>query len=159
MLKHISASPVRLERVVYVVAKTDSHSASKAANNHEELLQNVPHKFYFVPRAREVGQSYWTAAISTVYALVYSLSIVPRESPGVLLVNGPGTCVPLAISAFLFNVMLVTKCRIIFVESVARVKSLSLSGKVVYPFADRFLVQWPLLSDRYRLCEYHGRLI
>lgn len=122
MLKHISASSVRLERVVYVVAKTDSYSASKAANDHEELLPNVPHKFYFVPRAREVGQSYWTAVISTVYAVLYSLSIVPRENPGVLLVNGPGTCVPLAISAFLFNFLLVTKCRIIFVESIARVK-------------------------------------
>jgi len=33
--------------------------------------------------------------------------------------------------------------RIIYVESFARVKSLSLSGKLVRRFVDMFLVQWP----------------
>jgi beta-1,4-N-acetylglucosaminyltransferase len=33
--------------------------------------------------------------------------------------------------------------RIIYVESFTRVKSLSLSGKLLRPFVDRFVVQWP----------------
>jgi len=33
--------------------------------------------------------------------------------------------------------------RIIYVESFARVKSLSLSGKLLRPFVDKFVVQWP----------------
>ncbi|CAE6459614.1 unnamed protein product, partial [Rhizoctonia solani] len=33
--------------------------------------------------------------------------------------------------------------RVMYVESFARVSSLSLSGKLVKPLADRFLVQWP----------------
>ncbi len=38
--------------------------------------------------------------------------------------------------------------RTIFIESWARVKSLSLSGKILLPFVDRFLVQWPALDGK-----------
>ncbi|KAL4781878.1 oligosaccharide biosynthesis protein Alg14-like protein [Aspergillus varians] len=40
------------------------------------------------------------------------------------------------------------RLRTIFVESWARVKTLSLSGKILLPFADRFLVQWPALEGK-----------
>ncbi|KAF7502428.1 hypothetical protein GJ744_005828 [Endocarpon pusillum] len=38
--------------------------------------------------------------------------------------------------------------RTIFIESWARVKTLSLSGKILLPFVDRFLVQWPALEGK-----------
>jgi len=47
----------------------------------------------------------------------------------------------------------------IYVESFARVKSLSLSGKILYWLVDRFIVQWPGLSERYKRAEYHGILV
>lgn len=54
--------------------------------------------------------------------------------------------------------------RTIFVESWARVTTLSLSGKILLPFADRFLVQWPALEGRsawrgMRKTEYVGTLV
>lgn len=36
---------------------------------------------------------------------------------------------------------------------------MSLSGKIVYQIADRFVVQWPLLKDKYPRAKYMGRLI
>jgi len=51
------------------------------------------------------------------------------------------------------------RTRIIYVESFARVRSLSLSGKLLYAFTDRFVVQWPRLAEKYRRAEYHGILI
>jgi len=44
--------------------------------------------------------------------------------------------------------------KIIFIESFARVQTLSLSGKILYYFADRFLVQWPELRTKYPMSEY-----
>jgi beta-1,4-N-acetylglucosaminyltransferase len=38
--------------------------------------------------------------------------------------------------------------RSIYIESWARVKTLSLSGKLLKPLVDRFLVQWPQLADK-----------
>ena len=38
--------------------------------------------------------------------------------------------------------------RSVYIESWARVKTLSLSGRLLKPFVDRFLVQWPQLVER-----------
>lgn len=37
----------------------------------------------------------------------------------------------------------------VFLEPVDRITTASLSGRLVYPFADRFLVQWPSLHTIY----------
>jgi beta-1,4-N-acetylglucosaminyltransferase len=46
------------------------------------------------------------------------------------------------------------------VESIARVRKLSLSGTILYytRMADRFLVQWPELQRRFPRSIYAGRL-
>lgn len=54
--------------------------------------------------------------------------------------------------------------RTIFVESWARVTTLSLSGKLLLPFVDRFLVQWPALEGKkawkgMRKTEHVGTLV
>lgn len=50
--------------------------------------------------------------------------------------------------------------RIVYVESIARVESLSLSGKVLYHtrMADAFFVQWPHLQQRFPRSMYRGSL-
>jgi beta-1,4-N-acetylglucosaminyltransferase len=48
---------------------------------------------------------------------------------------------------------------IIYIESFARVETLSLTGKLLYPFVDRFLVQWPELSKKLGQAEYKGILV
>jgi hypothetical protein len=62
-----------------------------------------------------------------------------------LLCNGPGTCVPLCFAAFLARVFLFRPCSVVFIESFCRVQSLSLSGLLLYPLVDEFVVQWPQL--------------
>ena len=41
------------------------------------------------------------------------------------------------------------KKKVIFVESMARVEDLSLSGKIAYRFADVFVVYWESLARKY----------
>ena len=50
--------------------------------------------------------------------------------------------------------------RIVYIESIARVSTLSLSGKLLYHLriADLFLVQWQELKDRFPRAVYAGRL-
>jgi beta-1,4-N-acetylglucosaminyltransferase len=47
----------------------------------------------------------------------------------------------------------------IYVESIARVESLSLSGKLLRPIVDHFVVQWKPLKERYPKAEYYGLLL
>ncbi len=78
-----------------------------------------------------------------------------------VLVNGPGTCVPICAAALLLRLTHLHDTRIAYVESIARVQSLSLSGKVLYysRVADVMLVQWPEMAQRYPRCRYVGRLM
>ena len=46
----------------------------------------------------------------------------------------------------------------VYIESLARIHELSLSGRLVYPFVDRFLVQWPELEHKYSRAQYQGRV-
>jgi beta-1,4-N-acetylglucosaminyltransferase len=59
----------------------------------------------------------------------------------------------------LIQVMGFSNTKIVFVESFARVRSLSLSGKILYYLADRFIVQWPKLKESYPRAEYYGVLV
>eukprot|EP01050_Picozoa_sp_SAG11_P011309 SAG11_NODE_1189_length_5576_cov_3.002739_2_plen_111_part_00 len=85
-----------------------------------------------------------------------------RPAQEVLLLNGPGTCLPLCLAAVLLQVLcLLPPVRIIFVESYCRVQSLSLTGKIIYAsrLADSFLVQWPTLAEKLPRARFVGRLV
>ncbi|KAL1854266.1 UDP-N-acetylglucosamine transferase subunit [Paecilomyces lecythidis] len=110
--------------------------------------------------------------------------------PDLILTNGPATAVCVILAAKLLRLLDYTmpwlsrsiqgpggqsvdaqskepspaRLRTIFVESWARVTTLSLSGKILLPVADRFLVQWPALAGRrawkgMRETEYVGALV
>ncbi|KAJ6751678.1 hypothetical protein OIU85_002136 [Salix viminalis] len=84
-----------------------------------------------------------------------------NEGPQVVLCNGPGTCVPLCVIAFLFKVVGVRWSSVFYVESIARVRKLSLSGLLLYKLriADQFFVQWPQLQRKYPRAHYVGCLM
>ena len=75
-----------------------------------------------------------------------------RVDPDAVLSTGAALAVPLLILARL------TGRRAIYVESFTRSKGLSLSGRIVYPFATSFFVQWPEVATRGRT-RYEGSIL
>mmetsp|Transcript_12222 Transcript_12222/g.22103 ORF Transcript_12222/g.22103 Transcript_12222/m.22103 type:complete len:245 (-) Transcript_12222:1428-2162(-) len=151
----------KVTHVVYIVAKSDTHSSEKALHLHASLdcLKSIQVSIEVVPRAREVGQSWITSVFTTSLAAFSSFLLVLNYRPHILLCNGPGTCVPFIASVVVLCACgRMPRCSTIYIESVARVHSLSLSALLVYTIVDRFLVQWIDLIDRYPLSEYYGRL-
>ncbi|XP_070157751.1 UDP-N-acetylglucosamine transferase subunit ALG14-like isoform X1 [Polyergus mexicanus] len=128
---------------VYIRAQTDKLSAEKVRDLEDG---NEDYKIIEIYRSREVRQSYFTSIWTTMLATLNCLPILWRENPELILCNGPGTCVPLCIIAFLFKVLCITQSVIVFVESFCRVKSFSLTGKILYYLADHIIVQWAYLS-------------
>lgn len=49
--------------------------------------------------------------------------------------------------------------KIIYIESLAKADSLSVTGKNIYKMADKFYVQWESLAQKYEKAEYIGRLM
>ena len=134
-----------------VTAATDTTSRAKAERElPREALATA--RWAEIPRAREVGQSFGSSVPSTLKALFACVRLIWTASPDLVLVNGPGTCVPVAVLGRLFG------SRVIFVESWCRVESLSLTGRIMYWVAHRFVVHWPELVRRYPRAEYLGRI-
>jgi hypothetical protein len=107
-----SLDPAWYSPRTYVVAATDALGPAKAAQAEEALLGKAgaggrrrattttpPPVVLTIPRSREVGQSYLTSVWTTLVALAASARLVWAAKPDLLLVNGPGTCLPLVVSA------------------------------------------------------------
>ncbi|KAG0268819.1 UDP-N-acetylglucosamine transferase subunit [Actinomortierella ambigua] len=132
-----------------------------------------------VPRSRHVHQSFLTTPFTLLYSLSVAIPMVIRLSckplkqgsphsrssstpSSTLLMNGPGTCLALALAVILARMVGVPDNEtpdLFFIESFARVKTLSLAGKLLYPLVDHFLVQWPALTQQYPRAEYIGMLV
>ncbi|KAG9483118.1 hypothetical protein GDO78_009195, partial [Eleutherodactylus coqui] len=112
-----------------------------------------------IPRSREVRQSWSSSLLTTLQSLFYSLPLMFRLKPDAILCNGPGTCIPVCFSALLLGILGIKKILIVYVESLCRVESLSLSGRILYYVADQFIVQWPVLKDKYPNAIYLGRIV
>jgi len=141
----------RYTPLTLVTAATDTTSRAKAERElPREALATA--RWAEIPRAREVGQSFGSSVPSTLHALWACVRLIWTASPDLVLVNGPGTCVPVAVLGRLFG------SRVIFVESWCRVESLSLTGRIMYWVAHRFVVHWPELVRRYPRAEYLGRI-
>ncbi|XP_075869807.1 UDP-N-acetylglucosamine transferase subunit ALG14 isoform X2 [Nelusetta ayraudi] len=82
-----------------------------------------------------------------------------QSSKSQVLCNGPGTCVPLCAAGLLLGILGMKKVLIVYVESICRVQTLSLTGKILYPISDYFFVQWPALLDKYPKSIFLGRIV
>uniref|UniRef100_A0A2C9LBD8 UDP-N-acetylglucosamine transferase subunit ALG14 n=1 Tax=Biomphalaria glabrata TaxID=6526 RepID=A0A2C9LBD8_BIOGL len=144
----------------YVLAETDTTSENKVKECEklkEKLGHSSQYEIFYIPRSREVKQSYLTSILTTLRAILYCLPLTFKLRPEVILCNGPGTCIPICIAGMFLKLWQTTS--IVYVESFCRVQSLSLSGRLLYPFIDSFFVQWPELLSKYPNAKYVGRLV
>jgi len=88
--------------------------------------------------------------------LVRNLILAWREvrgrRPDTILSTGAALAVPF----FVVGRLLDRRC--VYVESLTRIESVSLSGRLVYPLADSFFVQWPRAAARRRM-RYEGSIL
>lgn len=85
--------------------------------------------------------------------LVLAWRVLKKEKPSTLVSTGAGVALPFILAARLLGI------RTIYLESLTRVKSLSLSGRLVAPFVDHLLVQWEGLARKHKKAVWAGRLI
>ncbi|KAA1473902.1 glycosyltransferase family 1 protein [Dentipellis sp. KUC8613] len=164
----------------YIVSSGDSLSVQKAlalevlkastASGSAGSPESVNYRVLTIPRARYVHQKLrttpWTAFRSLLVS-IYHITLVPLlpvsstrpAVPEALLLNGPGTCFVLCLAVYLNRLLGLSSPRLIYVESFARVKSLSLSGKLLRSIVDSFVVQWPDLLQHKKNGVCHGWLV
>jgi len=80
--------------------------------------------------------------------------ILKKEKPAIILSTGAGPVVPFALVGKLFF-----GTHVIFVETITRIHSPSMTGRIMYHLADRFFYQWPSLALYFPKGESGGLLL
>jgi beta-1,4-N-acetylglucosaminyltransferase len=84
---------------------------------------------------------------------VLAWKLLRKQRPEAILSTGAGVAVPFFLVGKLLGI------RLVYVESVTRTESISLSGRLLYPLADRFFAQWPAAAERLHRAEYAGSVL
>ncbi len=81
-----------------------------------------------------------------------AIRLVRRERPDAILSTGAALAFPFFLAGRLFG------ARLVYVESLTRTESLSLTGRLVRPLAHALFVQWPAAAGS-RGARYVGTLL
>jgi UDP-N-acetylglucosamine:LPS N-acetylglucosamine transferase len=85
--------------------------------------------------------------------LASCIRIALKERPDVVISTG-------AAPACLFCIVArILGARIVWVDSIANIDDLSMSGRIIKPLADMMLVQWPEVAHKRKSVEYVGNLL
>lgn len=75
---------------------------------------------------------------------------ITADRPRALVTTGAGVGVPFAI------VCRLRRIPVIYIETMARIKGPSLTGRLIHPFTTSFFVQWPNMVSHFAKAEFHG---
>ena len=104
-------------------------------------------KTYYV---KQINRKEWLFVPKFIANMWKSLRIIIKEKPTVMITTGVLATIPLALLMKLF------RGKLIYIESFAKVTSKTLSGKLLYKYADQFYVQWEEMLKLYPNAIYKG---
>ena len=85
-----------------------------------------------------------------MFNIIKSLYLIVKYDPDVIVTTGTHTAVPSCYLGWMFDK------KIIYIESFAKSKDQTLTGKIVYPIASIFVVQWESMLKFYPKAVYWG---
>ena len=129
----------------YIIANTD-----KTSEKHIKISGKV---YYIKDTRLKTDTNLLKIILKFIPSTIQAIGILSKIKPAFIIGCGPGMCIhALWLAKYIF------KAKLIFFESWVRVHHKSISGKLIYPFADLFLVQWESLLKRYPKAKFAGRL-
>lgn len=118
-------------------------------------LKNISKTFYVRngPKLTSTFLDYLLLFIYYLYLLIPSAKILIKEKPDVIIGCGGEATVDL------FYLAKIMGKNVVYIESLARINTISKTGMLVYHISDLFLVQWEDLLKKYNKAKYWGRVI
>lgn len=118
-------------------------------------LQKVSKTYYVLngPKPRSNFLDMFSLFFYYLYLLIPTIKILIYEKPDIILGCGGEATLDLSYLGKILGK------KIIYLESLARINTLSKTGILIYPIADLFLVQWAGLINKYDKAKYWGKVI
>ncbi|AYV68247.1 UDP-N-acetylglucosamine--LPS N-acetylglucosamine transferase [Niallia circulans] len=80
---------------------------------------------------------------NTIRNTILAYKILKKERPDIIISSGAAVAVPFFYLGKLFG------CKTVYIEVFDRIDSPTLTGKLVYPVSDKFIVQWEEMKKVY----------
>lgn len=143
----IASSGGHFEQIMMLKPIMDKNDSFIVTEKTNYMLSNKEIPIYYLNQVNR------NEAKCIGYMLINSmktLKIFFREKPDVIISTGALATIPMCLLAKIFNK------KLIFIESFAKIKSPTLTGKFVYKFADQFYVQWEEMKKIYPDAIFKG---
>lgn len=110
------------------------------------VLENEENLYYL----KQVNRKEPSFLFNMIFNTFKSIKIFFKEKPDVIISTGVLATIPMCLLGK------ITKKKLIYIESFAKITSPTLTGKLLYKFADRFYVQWEEMKKFYPNAIYKG---
>lgn len=124
-----------------IYPKCDYHIITEKDTTNEFLADEYPSKVSYL--------KYGTKSHLLLYCFVFPYNIILsfilflKLKPDVIVTTGTHTCVPMCFIAHFF------KKKVIYIETFANIHTKTVTGGLIYPIADCFVVQWESMLELY----------
>ena len=127
--------------------KYDSYIVTEKTKTNKDLNKDYNNVSYLLYGTKHRPFRYIFVAI---FNILKSLFLYIKIRPNVIVTTGAHTAVPICLIGKLF------RTKIIYIETFANIHTKTLTGKIIYPIADLFIVQWEGMLDLYPNAKYWG---
>lgn len=126
-----------------IINKNESYLLTETNQLHDNL-------FVKIFKVNQINRKEALFIFHFLRLCIESIKIYRKVKPQVIVSTGALITVPICLIGKLHH------CKIIYIESFARIYEPSLTGKIMYKFADVFIVQWSELLAFFPKAKYFG---
>lgn len=121
---------------------------TEKTKSNQNLIDQYPDHVYYL--AYGTKQHLFKYLFIFAYNIIVSFFIFLKVKPDAIVTTGTHTAVPMCYIAHFL------KKKVVFIETFANSKTPTQAGRLVYPIADLFVVQWKSMLEHYPNAVYGG---
>ena len=142
-----ASSGGHLEQLLMLKPLMEKYDSILVTEKTQYSAGNMDIKSYYLKEINRKEVLFFPTLIGNSFR---SLRIIIKERPTVMITTGVLAIIPMAL------LMKIIGGKLIYLESFAKVTSKTLSGKLLYKYADQFYVQWEEMLKLYPNAIYKG---
>lgn len=130
--------------------KYDYHIITEKDKTNKDLVQQYEKKIYFLPYGTR--SKIFSYIIKYFYLCMKTVFLYFKLRPKYIVTTGTHTAGPMCYFGKLFG------SKIIYIETFANSNTKTVTGRLIYPIADLFIVQWKEMLKLYPKAVYGGSI-
>ena len=127
--------------------KYESYLITEKTKSTIGLKRKYKNVNYLIYGTKDHPFSYFFKLLGNIFKSIY---LYFKIRPKVIVTTGTHTAVPMCYIGKLF------RSKIIYIETFANSRTKTMAGKMIYPIADEFIVQWESMLDLYPKAKFGG---